>query len=161
MDKRKEKFTWMEQKEVLTYKAKWSKDTPSAASALISVFLARVLSETFYIKIVNTKRVPSFLNKSRIEHAFSWHTFTWAKKSSCEDKVFYVFNNTWRFEDTAAVTRKKCTFPPTTSMCSETLFKKLAVLRILNKGDAISAYYLLYHCRAQTQSLYGASLEVY
>jgi len=48
----------------------------SAASALISVFLARVLSETFYIKIVNTKRVLSFLNKSRIGYAFSWHTFT-------------------------------------------------------------------------------------
>lgn len=46
----------------------------SAASALISVSLARVLSETFYIKLVNTKRVPSFPNKSRIGYAFSWHT---------------------------------------------------------------------------------------
>lgn len=100
----------------------------SAVSALISVSLAQVLSETFYIKIINTKRVPSFLNKSRIGYAFSWHTFTWAKKSGRKDKIFYAFNKTLgvsKTENCSAVARKKNVLFLRQPQCSHTVKRYL------------------------------------
>lgn len=47
----------------------------NAASTLISVSLARVLSETFYIKMLTQSTFSSF-STVRIRYAFSWHAFT-------------------------------------------------------------------------------------
>lgn len=88
--RRKEKYIRWEIKKQQSFnvQSKMERGYSSAASTLISVSLARVLSETFYIKMLTQSAFYSF-STARLGYAFSWHAFTWTKKTAAKRETRY------------------------------------------------------------------------